>query len=64
MAKLRLVITQATTMEEVAAELAEHKKFANLLVSGSIAEARANLAARLDKAADEVASLAGPPNPR
>jgi DNA-binding GntR family transcriptional regulator len=63
MAKLRLVITQATTMEEVAAELAEHKTFASLLVSGSIAEARENLAARLDKSADEVASLAGPPNP-
>jgi hypothetical protein len=63
MAKLRLVITQATTMEEVAAELAEHKEFATLLVSGSIAEARENLAARLDKSADEVASLAGQPNP-
>ncbi|MFJ9893503.1 GntR family transcriptional regulator [Streptomyces sp. NPDC091280] len=56
MDKLRLVITATGT--DLEAGLAEHKTFAHLLVTGAIAEARANLAARLDEAEQEVASQA------
>jgi DNA-binding GntR family transcriptional regulator len=58
MAKLRLVITQTTAIEDFIADLAAHKEFARLLVSGSITRARAQLAARLDKAEDQVANQA------
>lgn len=58
MAKLRLVITQATTIDEFEAALALHKKFTNLLMAGKLAEARENLATRLDRSSDEVAQQA------
>jgi DNA-binding GntR family transcriptional regulator len=58
MAKSRLVITQATTIEEVEPVVAEHKRFINLLKRGKIVEARENLGTRLDKSADEVAEAA------
>jgi DNA-binding GntR family transcriptional regulator len=60
MAKLRLVVTQSTELEQFEEDLAGHNEFARLLVSGSIAQARENLAARLDKAEQEVASQATP----
>jgi DNA-binding GntR family transcriptional regulator len=60
MAKLRLVVTQSTEIERFEEDLAGHNEFVRLLVSGSIAQARANLAARLDKAEQEVASQAAP----
>jgi len=56
MAKLRLVITASET--RFARGLAVHKEFAQLLVSGSIQEARDNLAARLDEAEEDVAHQA------
>lgn len=58
MAKLRLVITQATTIDEFEAALALHKKFTKLLMAGKLAEARENLATRLDRSSDEVAEQA------
>jgi DNA-binding GntR family transcriptional regulator len=56
MEKLRLVIT--ATEHRFDTGLAVHKEFAQLLASGSIAQARANLAARLDEAEQAVADQA------
>jgi DNA-binding GntR family transcriptional regulator len=59
MVKLQLVITAADhdqNQELLTEHLAVHKEFARLLVSRSIPEARANLAARLDAAERAVLS--------
>ena len=71
MAKLRLAIIQETASEQDNEEhlasgagrraLAVHKEFVRLLVSGKITQARANLAARLDQAEEDVASSASAP---
>ncbi|WP_406635024.1 GntR family transcriptional regulator [Amycolatopsis sp. WGS_07] len=63
MEKLRLVITateqqEAQVRENLKERLAVHKEFAEQLVSGAVAQARANLAARLDDAEEVVAAEA------
>src|SRR5882757_128164 len=74
MAKLRLAIIQETASEHDNEEalaagagrraLTVHKEFARLLLSGKITQARANLAARLDQAEEDVASSAAAPGGR
>lgn len=59
MAKLRLVITQVNTQKpEYEEDLKRHQEFAALLTSGAIAEARANLAGRLDAAEKLISDIA------
>jgi hypothetical protein len=51
-----MIANERSNLEQLAVHLALHKEFARHLVSGSIPQARANLAARLEEAEEALVS--------